>query len=168
MRMKNLGRTGAMAIAATLSIAGCATAQTPPAQNMTNMGQLAQKLNKLSNENSAILHRNYGPPPPQSSIPPTPYTAVPGFWKCMSVVPTKKIHSQPSSSSRSIGITFGWIAAGPDVDGFTKVYYHLGKIGYVNSKYVSPFYDKYAPTATCTFKGVQPNGVDLFDVRTPQ
>jgi hypothetical protein len=168
MRMKNLGLAGAMVIGATLPIAGCATAQTPPAQNMTEIGHLAQKLNKLSNENSAILHRNYGPPPPQSSIPPIPYTAVPGFWKCMSSVPAKTVYSGPSASSPAIGITDSWVAAGPEVGGFTKVYYHLGKIGYVKSKYIHSFYDKFSPGTKCTFKGVQPNGVDLFDLKVPQ
>lgn len=168
MQVKNFGLASAIAIAATLAVGGCATAQTTPAPNMTNMGQLAQKLNKLSNENSALLHRNYGPPPPQSSIPPTPYTTVPGFWKCMSSVPTKTVYSGPSASSPAIGITDSWVAAGPEVGGFTKVYYHLGKIGYVKSKYIHSFYDKFSPGTTCTFEGVQPNGVDLFNLKVPQ
>jgi hypothetical protein len=166
MQVKNLGLASAMAIAATLAIAGCATAQTPPASNVTNMGQLAQKLNKLSNENSAGEHRDFGPPPPQSSIPPTPYTPVAGFWKCMGADPVKPIRSEPTPSAPRIGLTMNWVAAGPSEHGYTKLYLARGKTGYLNDRYIHPFFDKYSPSSTCTFEGVQSNGLDLFNIRS--
>ncbi|MDD2859500.1 MAG: hypothetical protein PHT60_15085 [Acidiphilium sp.] len=142
--------------------AGCAIAQTPggPVKEMS-----PQELQKLSNENSAILHRNFGPPPPQSSIPLTQYTPVSGFWKCMGADPSKPIRSAPDKYAPKIGMTMNWVAAGPSMHGYSKLFLARGKIGYLNDRYIHPFFDKLAPGDTCTFEGVQTNGLDLFNIR---
>lgn len=161
--MKSIGSRICVAAVAIglISSAGCAVGQTPANQKP---GLSMKQLDNLANENSAILHRNFGPPPPQSSIPHTQYTPVPGFWKCMSVDNYKHIYSRPATSSPPIGETFSRLAAGSNIGGFTKIYFARGKIGFVKSKYIHPFYDKYAPASICQFKGVQPNGIVLFDV----
>lgn len=76
----------------------------------------------------------------------------------------KHVYAQPNASSPIVGETYFYVAAGPDIGRFTKTYLARGKIGFVKSQYVHPFYDKYSPGSICTFEGVQPNGVDLFDV----
>lgn len=159
------GLSGLVLLAST----GCAMAQseTPPQPIPPHMGQEMKHLDQLANKNLSTTHRNWGPPPPQSSIPHTKFTPVPGFWKCMSVDNYKHVHSAPSASSPVVGITWGWLAAGPQIGAFTKVYLARDKIGYVRSTYIYPFHDKFAPTSTCTFEGVQPAGNNLFRFRRP-
>lgn len=152
------------AVASLVVLGGSALAQT---QDNQNIGALTKQLNKLSNENSAILHRNFGPPPPQSAIPKTQYTPVPGFWKCVGADASKPIRSAPDRNAPQIGLTMNWVAAGPSLHGYTKLYLARGKIGYLSDRYIHPFFDKFAPSDTCTFEGVQTNGLDLFDIRPP-
>jgi len=169
----NLNKTkflAALSGLALLASSGCALAQseTPPQPIPPHMGQEMKHLDQLSNENNALVHRNWGPPPPQSSIPPTQFTPAHGFWQCLSVDNYKHVHSAPSGSSAVVGITYGWLAAGPESGAFTKVHLARGKIGYVRSSYIHPFHDKLAPHAICTFDGDQPSGINLFDIRTPK
>lgn len=141
--------------------AGCAIAQTSGGQTSA---MSSQELQRLSNENAAILHRNFGPPPPQSSIPRTQHSRVPGFWKCTGADPSEPIRSAPNHQASRIGLTMNWVAAGPSTHGYTKLFLARGKTGYLDDRYIHPFFDKLAPGDTCTFEGVQANGLDLFDI----
>jgi len=169
----NLNKTkllAALSGLALLASSGCALAQseTPPQPIPPHMGQEMKHLDQLSNENNALVHRNWGPPPPQSSIPPIKVTPAHGFWGCLSVDDYKHVHSAPSAASPVVAITYDWVAAGPTTGQFTKVHLARGKIGYVRTSYLHPFHDKYAPKAICTFEGDQPSGLNLFNIRTPK
>lgn len=169
----NLTKTKLLAALSGLALlASSATAlaqsETPPQPIPPHMGQEMRQLDHLSNENNALVHRNWGPPPPQSSIPPIKVTPAHGFWGCLSVDDYKHVHSAPSATSPVVGITYDWVAAGPATGQFTKIHIARGKVGYVRTSYLHPFHDKYAPKAICTFEGDQPSGLNLFNIRTPK
>jgi hypothetical protein len=121
-----------------------------------------QVLDQMSQDHPA---QDFGTPPPQSSIPSTQAYSIPGLWVCKSYDLYKPIHAQPNADSPVIAITGRWGAVtGAEVNGYQEVLIHKGMYGYVSANYVHPFHNDVAPNTTCTFEGVQANGLPLLDV----
>ena len=121
-----------------------------------------QVLDQMSQDHPA---QDFGTPPPQSSIPPTQAYSIPGLWICRSFDVYQPIHAEPDANSPVIGTTLYWGAvSGADINGFEKVLIRKGKTGYLADKYIHPFHNQVAPNTTCTFEGVQANGLPLLDV----
>jgi hypothetical protein len=121
-----------------------------------------QVLDQMSQDHPA---QDFGTPPPASSIPPTQAFAVPGLWVCRSTDKYQPIHAQPDTGSPVIAETHDWGAvSGAYENGFEKVLVNKDMTGYLAAQYIHPFHDAVDPSATCTFEGVQANGIPLLDV----
>ena len=125
-----------------------------------------QKLDQISRAQSDAHPINPGPPPPQSSVVQPKIYPLHGLWICKSTVAFKPIHVSPNHSSPRIGETSRWIAIhGVYINGYAHVISFSGKPGYVNRRYIKPFYDKFAPHASCIVQGVTANGAPMYDVQ---
>jgi hypothetical protein len=125
-----------------------------------------QQLDQMSTERmQAIGPRNWGPPPPQSSIPQENLTQPQELLVCMSADPWKNVYASPSARSRVIGATLPEVAVkGREVDGFVPILFGPGRTGYVAANDVRPFQSKLKPGSTCTIVGLRPNGSAVFSI----
>jgi len=128
-------------------------------------GFTAQELDRMSKQNSEGRVRNFGPPPPLSSVPPDVVHQPPGIWVCMGTDEYIPILGTPQVGAPSIAQSMGQIAAGADKNGYTSVLVNEGKIGYVPKSAVKPYKNQFNPGATCSFLGVRQNGLPVFKVR---
>ena len=143
------------------AIGGQALAQQTPGTPFT-----PQQLDQQSQERmNATGPRNWGPPPPQSSIPPEKLTQPDEMLVCMSSDPWKPVYSQPSSSGAVIGKTLLEVAVkGETVNGFVPILFGPGKTGYVPATEVRPFQSTIKPGLACSIAGLRPNGAAVFDI----
>jgi hypothetical protein len=134
------------------------------AQQSTPLKEIPpQVLDQMSQDHPP---QDFGTPPPASSIPQTQAFPVPGLWVCKSTDHYEPIHAQPDASSPVIATTHDWGAVtGAYESGFQEVLVHKGMTGYLAAQYIHPFHDQVDPSATCTFEGVQANGLPLLDVK---
>jgi hypothetical protein len=149
---------GGLAMAGTISLSLPAFAQqSPPVKEIP-----PQVLDQMSQDHPP---QPFGTPPPASSIPPTQAYSIPGLWVCKSYDVYKPIYASPDPNSRVIAKTGLWGAVtGAEVNGYQEVLIHKGMYGFVPAQYVHPFHNDVAPNTTCTFDGVQANGLPLLDV----
>jgi hypothetical protein len=109
--------------------------------------------------------RNWGPPPPQSSVPSQHLRQPSGLVVCMSIDQWQPIYASASSSSPVIGKTLSQVAVkGASKNGFVPVLYGPGRTGYVLASEVRPFRSTLDSAATCTVE-VRPNGSPVYDIR---
>ncbi len=127
-------------------------------------GLTPQQLDQMSKERmQAIGPRNWGPPVPQSMVPKETVLPTKELWVCMSAEQWQPVYSGPSKSSPVIGETLSQEAVGGRyVNGFARVLFGSGKIGYVPAGQLRPFSSKLRPGSTCTVEGVRPNGAPVF------
>ncbi|WP_264812326.1 hypothetical protein [Gluconacetobacter sacchari] len=139
--------------------AASAQAQTSPT---------AADLDRLSQQHEAEMpHRDWGTPPPQSSIPRLPPPrplAAPAI--CMSTTNVSEdIHLRPDAHSPVIG-TAAQQAAVTDVqrNGWRKVFYTATRAGWIPETDLIPFHPL-VPTGShhCVVTGARPNGVIVYD-----
>lgn len=120
----------------------------------------AQQLQAISQAQSKAEHRNWGPPPPQSSIAMPKIYPLKGLWVCRSAPFGTPIYQRPSTSAKIIGRSIGWVAVGGAyVGSYQRVLVHRGEVGYMQRHFIKPFHDKLAPSATCEVQGTEKNGM---------
>jgi hypothetical protein len=146
----------ASAVVCLACLAGQARAQQP--------GFTPQQLDEMSKQRmQAIGPRNWGPPPPQSSIPNETVLPTKQLWVCMSAEQWQPVYPQPNTSAPVIGKTMSQEAvSGRYVNGFARVLFGPGRIGYVPARELHPYVSKLRPGSTCTVEGVRPNGSPVF------
>jgi hypothetical protein len=152
---------GVVVVLAGLSVmlSGQAMAQQQPAGGFTPQ-QLDQMSQQRMQEEGP---RNWGPPPPQSSIQPDKIIPVDGLWVCMSAKQWQPVYASPSASSPVIAKTLSQAAVGGrEVNGFDPVLVRTGRIGYVAASNLSPFQSALRPGTTCTVEGVRLSGSIVF------
>lgn len=157
-------RTSALIMATLLGglTAGVAFAQQPTVPSKSEI----QELDKLSQQRLMEHPHNFGPPVPQSAVPPDHVTPLNGLWVCRSVRLLTPVYSGPSLSSDVLIRSDGYAAAtGGYVNGFQRVLVRRGVIGYVPKQYIHPFHDNLAPAATCSVLGTKANGLPELDIR---
>lgn len=128
-------------------------------------GFTPQELDRMSQRDSEGRVRNFGPPPPQSSIPQDVVHQPPGMWVCMGTDEYIPILASPEAGAPVLAKSVGQVAAGADKNGYTSVLVHEGKIGYVPKSAIKPYKNQFNPGATCSFMGVRQNGLPVFKVR---
>jgi hypothetical protein len=153
-------------IAALAAVGFTATAAQAVAQQ-SQPGFTPPQLDQMSKERQqAIGPRNWGPPPPLSSIPKQQLQQPSKLLVCMSTDAWQPIYGQPSSSASVIGKTLTEVAVdGRTVNGFVPILYGPGRTGYIPAKAVRPFHSDLNAGATCTISGLRPNGAAVFDIR---
>ena len=153
--------TGMMMVAAL----GMAAMSVPAmAQQVGGYTPTPQQLDQMSKERiQETGPRNWGPPPPQSSLPKEKIIPLNDLWVCMSAKQWQPIYASPSGSAAVIGKTLSQAAVGgKSVNGFDPVLVRAGRIGYVRASDVSPYSSQFRPGSTCTVEGVRPNGTLVF------
>lgn len=109
--------------------------------------------------------RNWGPPPPLSSVPSQHLRQPNELVVCMSIDQWESIYSGPSTTSAVIGKTPPEVAVkGASINGFVPVLFGPGRTGYVLAGEVRSFRSTIKPGLTCRVE-VRPNGSPVFDIR---
>jgi hypothetical protein len=155
-----------ISIIAALAALGLATAIGPAQAQQSQSGLTPQQLDQMSKERQhEIGPRNWGPPPPQSSIPKEILRQPTQLLVCMSADPWKPVYAHPSTAAAVIGKTLPEVAvSGRTVGGFVPVLFGPGRTGYVPADDVRPFRSEFNPGASCTISGLRPNGSAVFDI----
>ena len=143
-----------------IALGSIASAGAAAAQGFT-----AQELDRMSQQNSEGRVRNFGPPPPISTISPDVVHHPAGLWVCMGTDEYVPILSAPQAGAPPIARSTGQVAAGADRNGFTSVLVHEGKVGYVPKSAIKPYKNQFNPSAACSFVGLRQNGLPVFTVR---
>jgi hypothetical protein len=135
-----------------------------PVLAQQNGGFTPQQLDDMSKERTQETGpRNWGPPPPQGSLPKETVIPLDGLWVCMGAQQWQPIYASPNKSSAVIGQTLSQVAVGgKELNSFDPVLVRAGRVGYVQASIVSPYASKLRPGSTCTVDGVQPNGALIF------
>jgi hypothetical protein len=156
-------RTTMIAALAAVSLTAIAA---PTVAQQNQPGFTPQQLDQMSKERQqAIGPRNWGPPPPQSSIPKEHLQQPSKLLVCMTTDAWKPIYGEPSASAPVIGKTLTEVAVeGRAVNGFVPILYGPGRTGYLPAQAVRPFHSDLNAGATCTISGVRPNGAAVFDI----
>jgi hypothetical protein len=156
-------RISVIAIWATVGLVALA-GQSGAQQNQS--GFTPQQLDEMSKQRQEqIGPRNWGPPPPQSSIPKDTILPTKDLWVCMSTDAYQPVFAEPSTKAPVIGQTLTQVAvSGPYVDGFAKVLHYNGKVGYVPKNDIRPFKSEIKAGLSCSISGVRPNGTPVFDI----
>lgn len=155
-----------MRIIAIAALTACSlTAVVVPAEAQ-QIGLTPQQLDEMSRQRQqAVGPRNWGPPPPQSSIPKENLRPTGTLLVCMSADPWQPVYAQPDTSAPVIGKTLPQVAvSGRSVNGFVPMLFGPGKTGYVPEAEVRPFQSDIRPGLSCTISGVRPNGSAVFDI----
>lgn len=124
-----------------------------------------QQLDQMSKERmQAIGPRNWGSPPPASSIPAQNLRQPDGLVVCMSIKQWQPIYARPSATSSVVGKTLAQIAVkGAAVNGFVPVMLGRGGTGYVPASAVSPFHSPFKAGLTCSVQ-VRADGSPVYDI----
>ena len=149
---------------AALIICGLAAVARPAEAQQS--GFTPQQLDEMSKQRQqAVGPRDWGPPPPQSSLPKENLRPPNTLLVCMSADPWKPVYAQPNTSAPVIGKTLPQVAvSGRSVNGFVPVLFGPGKTGYVPEAEVRPFQSDIKPGLSCTISGVRPNGSAVFNI----
>jgi hypothetical protein len=134
-----------------LAVGGVARAQ----------GFSGAELDRMSKQRmQALPPRNYGPPPPQSTVPVIPLHPSAIALICMGVTPYQPILAKPAASAVKIGTAVGTIATtGVSTGGYSQVLYKEGVLGYVPATAVHAYRNEFNPVTTCSVQGLRSNGV---------
>lgn len=140
-----------------------ASAQSAPGQP----GLAPQELDKLSQQRQdEVGPRNWGSPPPQSTVPQPAVQQPNTLLVCMGTDPWQPVYAKPSASSALIGKTLLEVAvSGRNVNGFAPIVFGAGKSGYIPEASLHPYTSSTNPGVTCQVTGVQPNGAVVFTIR---
>jgi len=135
-----------------------------PAQQSNNF--TPQQLQQMwERDHQGQGPRNWGPPPPLSSVPSQHLRQPNELVVCMSVDQWKPIYAHPSVGSRVVGETVQQVAVkGAEQNGFVPVLLGRGGTGYVPASEVRPFQSTIKPGLTCTVE-VRPDGSPVYDIR---
>ena len=153
-----------MRIAGVMVLAGLGMAMAGQALAQQTGGFTPQQLDQMSKQRTEEQGpRNWGPPPPQSSIPKQTVIPLTGLWVCMSAEQWQPIYASPSKSAAVIGKTLSQAAVGgKQINGFDPVLVRAGRVGYVPAGILSTYSSKLRPGSTCTVEGVSANGALVF------
>jgi len=155
-----------ISIIAVLATGGLAVVAGRAGAQQNQSGFPPQQLDEMSQQRQEqIGPRNWGPPPPQGSIPQDTILPAKDLWVCMSTDAYQPVFAEPSTKAPVIGQTLTQVAvSGPYVDGFAKVLHYNGKVGYVPKGEVRPFKSEIKAGLSCSIPGVRPNGTPVFDI----
>jgi hypothetical protein len=128
-------------------------------------GFTPQQLDQMSKERMKELGpRNWGPPPPLSSVPSQNLHTPNRLVVCNSIKQWEPIYSKPSASSSVVGKTLPEVAViGPTVDGFLPVLMGRGATGYVPAGEVTPFRSTIKPGLACNVE-LRADGSPVYDI----
>jgi hypothetical protein len=155
-----------ISIIAVLTTVGLAVVAGRAGAQQNQSGFTPQQLDEMSKQRQEqIGPRNWGPPPPQSSIPKEALRQPSELLVCMSADPWKPVYAEPSSGATVIGKTLPQVAvSGRTINGFVPVLFGPGRTGYVSASEVRPFKSDLNPNASCTISGLRPNGSAVFNI----
>jgi hypothetical protein len=141
-----------------LAVAGHAVAQ-------QSGGFTPQQLDQMSKQRMQETGpRNWGPPPPLSSVPAQNLHEPSGLVVCMSIKQWEPIYAGPSASSQVVGKTLPQVAVtGAAVAGFVPVLIGRGAKGYVPASEVTPFHSTIKPGLSCNVE-VRADGSPVYDL----
>ncbi|MDD2861894.1 MAG: hypothetical protein PHI71_12605 [Acidiphilium sp.] len=162
-----MGRLGfSAAIAAIVVSGGCVYGQVPPKPGQVMSRQQLEQLQKESDQRLQTMHLNLGHPVPQNQVHQPHIYPIKGLWVCKDVKEFEPIYAKPDKNSPIVARTTEYEAVGGKyVHGFAYILINDKISGYVQLKYVSPFYDKLSPSTTCQVVGVTANGSPDLDIR---
>ncbi|MBV8457337.1 MAG: hypothetical protein JO122_12055 [Acetobacteraceae bacterium] len=120
-----------------------------------------QRLEQMSAERNALIHRSPMPPPHANMRQVIRQTD--HLWVCMGTAPWQPVYSSPRFDSPTIGKTLPQVAVnGGWVNGFALVLHYNGKIGYIPASAVHPYQSQVKPNGTCSVDGVRLDGSPVF------
>jgi hypothetical protein len=157
-------RISIIAVVAATTVVSLALTDRQVGAQQIQSGFTPQQLDQMSRDRQQeIGPRNWGPPPPQTSLPKETILPAKELWVCMSVAQWQPIYAAPNKSAPQIGKTLSQAAvSGRNVDGFARVLIGGGKIGYVPADQLRPYTSETRPGSTCIVEGVRPNGSPVF------
>lgn len=128
-------------------------------------GFTPQQLDEMSKQRMQELGpRNWGPPPPQSSVPSQNLHEPSGLVVCMSIKQWSPVYAEPSASSQVVGKTLAQVAVtGAMVNGFVPVLMGRGGKGYVPAGEVTPFRSTIKAGLTCNVE-LRADGSPVYDI----
>lgn len=128
-------------------------------------GFTPQQLDEMSKQRMQELGpRNWGPPPPQSSVPSQNLHEPGGLVVCMSIKQWSPIYAEPSASSQVVGKTLAQVAVtGATVNGFVPILMGRGGKGYVPAGEVTPFRSTIKAGLTCNVE-LRADGSPVYDI----
>jgi hypothetical protein len=128
-------------------------------------GFTPQQLDEMSKQRMQELGpRNWGPPPPQSSVPPQNLHQPGGLVVCMSIKQWSPIYAKPNASSQVVGKTLPQVAVtGATVNGFVPILMGRGGKGYVPAGEVTPFRSTIKAGLTCNVE-LRADGSAVYDI----
>jgi hypothetical protein len=128
----------------------------------SNNFTLQQLQQMWERDQQGSVHRNWGPPPPQSSVPSQHLSPPSGLVVCMSIDEWQPIYAAPSRTSSVIGRTLQEVAVkGASERGFVPILFGPGRTGYVSASEIRPFRSTIKPGLTCNVE-VRPDGAPVF------
>jgi len=154
-----------MRIAGMMVLAGLGLAMAGQALAQQSGGFTPQQLDQMSKQRMEEQGpRNWGPPPPLSSVPSQNLYDPNGLVACMSIKQWQPIYANPSASSAVIGKTLPQVAVtGAAVNGFLPVLMGRGAKGYVPASEVTPFHSTIKPGLTCNVE-LRADGSPVYDL----
>ena len=144
----------------------CLLAGAVPQAHAQQQGFTPQELDRMSQERTKVFGpANHGPPPPLSSIPKQQIYQPKEPWLCKGTKAWQPVYSAPSTSAPQLGKTMNMIAVGGrSQNGFARILFPNGRIGWVPADTVHEFASDIVPNATCSISGVRANGGPIFSV----
>ena len=154
-----------MRIAGMMVLAGLGLAMAVQALAQQSGGFTPPQLDQMSKQRMEEQGpRNWGPPPPLSSVPSQNLHDPNGLVVCMSIKQWQPIYAKPSASSAIIGKTLPQVAVtGAAVNGFLPVLMGRGAKGYVPASEVTPFHSTIKPGLTCNVE-LRADGSPVYDL----
>jgi hypothetical protein len=153
------------AVAASLLAGGLphAQAQQRPGQQP---GFTPQELDRMSEQRMQEMGRvDHGPPVPLSSVPKVQLFQPAEPWICKSTKPWQPVYSEPRLGAPTLGETQSHVAVGGrSQNGFARILFPNGKIGWIPANQVHDFVSDVKPGATCQVDGVRANGGPVFGI----
>jgi len=139
----------------------------PQAHAQQQQGFTPQELDRMSQQRmQATGPINHGPPPPLSSIPKQQIYQPKEPWICKGTTAWQPVYSAPSMSAAPLGKTMNMIAVGGrPQNGFARILFPNGKIGWVPAGTVHEYVSDVVPNATCSISGVRAEGGPIFSVQ---
>ena len=151
--------------------AGLLAGGVPHAQAQQRPGQqpgfTPQELDRMSQQRMEETGPvDHGPPVPLSSVPKLQLFQPAEPWICKSTNPWQPVYSEPSLTAPTFGQTQSHVAVGGRTqNGFARILFPNGKIGWIPANQVRPFVSDVKPGLACQVSGVRANGAPVFDIK---
>ena len=135
-------------------------------QGQQQPGFTPQELDRMSQqrmEETGFINR--GPPVPLSSVPKLRIFQPSEPWICKSTKPWQPVYSEPNLAAPKLGETQSHVAVGGrSQNGFARILFPNGKIGWIPANQVRDFVSDVKPGASCQVEGVRANGGPVFGI----